>query len=71
MEKLLNRAEKYNVDLHTPSGSDLNGEADEGAVGQALLAVIAWTHANRIDAEAALRKEAMKVSQQISTIEAR
>jgi XTP/dITP diphosphohydrolase len=46
-------------------------DADEGAVGQALLAVIAWAHANGIDAEAALRKEAMKVSQQISAIEAR
>ena len=71
IEKLLYRAEKYNVDLHMPSSADLNGEADEGAVGQALLAVIAWAHANGIDAEAALRKEAMKVSQQISAIEAR
>ena len=71
IEKLLYRAEKYNVDLHTPSSADIEGDADEGAVGQALLAVIAWAHANGIDAEAALRKEALKLSQQISAIEAR
>ena len=71
IEKLLYRAEKYNVDLHTPSTADIEGDADEGAVGQALLAVIAWAHANGIDAEAALRKEALKLSQQISAIEAR
>jgi XTP/dITP diphosphohydrolase len=39
--------------------------ADESAVGQALVAVIAWANANGIDAEAALRKEAMRISQEI------
>ena len=71
IEKLLYRAEKYNVDLHTPEIVAVEGEADEGAVGQALLAVIAWAHSNGIDAEAALRKEAMKLSEQVSAIEAR
>lgn len=71
IEKLLYRAEKYNVELHTPSRADLNGDADESAVGQALLAVIAWAHANGIDAEAALRKEALKLIEQVSVIEAR
>ena len=71
IEKLLYRAEKYNVDLHTPKAVEIAGEADEGAVGQALLAVIAWAHANGIDAEAALRKEAMKLANQVSAIEAR
>ena len=71
IEKLLYRAEKYNVDLQTPDAVNIEGAADEGAVGQALLAVIAWAHANGIDAEAALRKEAHKLSQQVSTIEAR
>jgi hypothetical protein len=42
-----------------------DGPADESAVGQALVAVIAWAHANGIDAEAALRKEAMRISQEI------
>lgn len=71
IEKLLYRAEKYNVDLHTPDTVEIQGDADEDAVGQALLAVIAWAHANGIDAEAALRKEAMKLSEQVSAIEAR
>jgi XTP/dITP diphosphohydrolase len=71
IEKLLYRAEKYGVELTTPKAVDIHGQAQEGAVGEALLAVIAWAHTNGIDAEAALRKEAMKLSQQITTIETR
>ena len=71
IEKLLYRAEKYNVDVLTPKVVDLDIEANESAVGQALLAVIAWAHSNGIDAESALRKEASRLSQQISAIEAR
>lgn len=67
VEKILYRAEKYNVEVVTPDELSIDGPADEGAVGQALLAVIAWAHANGIDAEAALRKEAMRLSQQIAT----
>ncbi len=66
IEKLLYRAEKYNVEVKTPDSVSINGAADEGAVGQALVAVIAWAHANGIDAEAAQRKEAMRISQEIS-----
>ncbi len=65
IEKLLYRAEKYNVEVKTPDSVSIDGEADEGAVGQALVAVIAWAHANGIDAEAALRKEAMRISREI------
>ncbi len=65
LEKLLYRAEKYNVEVTTPNTVSIDGVADEGAVGQALLAVIAWAHTNGIDAEAALRKEAMRIVQQI------
>ena len=65
IEKLLYRAEKYNVSVSTPEGISIDGTADEGSVGQALLAVIAWAHSNGIDAEAALRKEAMRIAQQI------
>ena len=65
VEKLLYRAEKYNVEVATPDTVSLDGVADEGAVGQALLAVIAWANSNGIDAEAALRKEAMRIAQQI------
>jgi XTP/dITP diphosphohydrolase len=71
IEKLLYRAEKYNVELELPSTVDIAVDADEGAVGHALLAVIAWAHANGIDAEAALRKEALKLSEQVRSIEAR
>ena len=66
VEKLLYRAEKYNVEVSTPQTVSLDSVADDGAVGQALLAVIAWAHANGIDAEAALRKEAMRIVDQIS-----
>jgi XTP/dITP diphosphohydrolase len=65
VEKLLYRAEKYNVQVETPDSVSIEGTADEGAVGQALLAVIAWANSNGIDAEAALRKEAMRIAQQI------
>ena len=65
IEKLLYRAEKYNVEVTTPATVSIDGPADENAVGQALVAVIAWAHANGIDAEAALRKEAMRISREI------
>jgi XTP/dITP diphosphohydrolase len=65
VEKLLYRAEKYNVAVSTPNTVSIDGIADEGAVGQALLAIIAWAHANGIDAEAALRKQALGIAQQI------
>lgn len=65
VEKLLYRAEKYKVEVVTPQQVSIDGVADEGAVGEALLAVIAWAHANGIDAEAALRKEAMRIVDQI------
>lgn len=65
VEKLLYRAEKYNVELTSPDSVSLDGVADEAAVGQALLAVIAWAHSSGVDAEAALRKQAMSIVQQI------
>ena len=65
LEKLLYRAEKFNVHMDTPQANALEARADESAVGQALHAVIAWAHSNGIDAEAALRKEAIRVSNQI------
>ncbi|CAB4652044.1 unannotated protein [freshwater metagenome] len=71
IEKLLYRASKFDVDVVVPEVIDLEKPADESAVGQALLTVIAWAHANGVDAESALRKEAMRLSQQIAAIEAR
>ncbi len=71
IEKLLYRAEKYNVDVLTPKVVDLDIEANESAVGQALLAVIAWAHSNGIDAESALRRQASQLIEQISAMQAR
>jgi XTP/dITP diphosphohydrolase len=71
IEKLLYRASKFDVDVVVPEVVDLEKPADESAVGQALLTVIAWAHANGVDAESALRKEGMRLSQQIAAIEAR
>ena len=65
VEKLLYRAEKYGVELPVPDLATISGTADEELVGQALLAVIAWAHANGIDAEAALRKEARRIVEKI------
>jgi len=71
IEKLLYRASKYGVDVETPTEIDTGGLASESAVGKALLTVIAWANANGVDAESALRKEAMALSQQIAATEAR
>ena len=71
IEKLLYRAAKYGIDVVFPEVVDLDGAGDESAVGQALLTVIAWAHANGIDAESALRKEAMRLGQQIVATESR
>jgi len=71
IEKLLYRASKYGVDVVTPDAIDIGGTASESEVGQALLTVIAWANANGVDAESALRKEALALSQQIAATEAR
>ena len=71
IEKLLYRASQYGVDVETPDAIDFGGSASESTVGQALLTVIAWANANGVDAESALRKEALALSQQIAAIEAR
>ena len=71
IEKLLYRASKYGVDVETPAAIDFSASASESTVGQALLTVIAWATANGVDAESALRKEALALSQQIADTEAR
>lgn len=71
IEKLLYRASKYGVDVVTPDAIVIGAAASESAVGQALLTVIAWANANGVDAESALRKEALALSQQIAATEAR
>jgi XTP/dITP diphosphohydrolase len=69
IEKLLYRAKTHDVSVEIPQ--TIEGPADESAVGQALLSVIAWAHSNGIDAEAALRKQAAEVSAQIAASESR
>ncbi|MSO63763.1 MAG: MazG family protein [Candidatus Planktophila sp.] len=71
IQKLLYRASQYGVDVELPIAADLDSKADESAVGQGLLAIITWAHANGIDAESALRKQALLLSQQISASESR
>ena len=71
IEKLLYRASKFGVDVVVPQVVDIEKPADESAAGQEMLTIIAWAHANGVDAESALRKEAMHLSQQIAAIEAR
>lgn len=71
IEKLLYRASKYGVDVVVPDAIDVEGSANESTVGQALLTIIAWANANGVDAESALRKEAIALSQQIAATEAR
>jgi XTP/dITP diphosphohydrolase len=68
--KILYRAEKYKVDLKVEPFATREKATDD-SVGEALASVIAWAHANGIDAEAALRSEAMKLSQQITSVESR
>ena len=71
IQKLLYRASQYGVDVELPIAADLNSKADESAVGQGLLAIITWANANGIDAESALRKQALLLGQQISATESR
>lgn len=71
IEKLLYRAATYSLDVVIPDVINFDCEADESSVGQALMTVIAWANANGVDAEAALRRQATHLSQQISAIEAR
>lgn len=70
IEKLLYRASKHGVKVVVPESIHMDGEVDESAVGQAFLTLIAWAHVNGIDAESALRKEAIRLSQQIAATEA-
>lgn len=71
IQKLLYRASQYGVVVEVPIAADLDSKADESAVGQSLFAIISWAHANGIDAESALRKQALLLSQKIAATESR
>ncbi len=67
--KLLYRAEKNRLKLDLPERIAEPTEATEAAVGELLLATIAWASANGIDPEGALRQVARGLIAQIADLE--
>jgi XTP/dITP diphosphohydrolase len=70
INKLLYRAEKYGVDINTPS-HHTDEAATQESVGSALLAVIAWAHKNGIDPVDALRMQSKQIMREIAQQESR
>ncbi|MDP1712402.1 MAG: MazG family protein [Candidatus Nanopelagicaceae bacterium] len=69
VSKLLYRAEKNRLTLDLPSVIAQPSEATEAAVGDVLLATIAWASANNVDPEGALRLAARRLIAQIEELE--
>lgn len=69
VSKLLYRAEKNRLALNLPSTIAQPAEATEAAVGDVLLATIAWASANNVDPEGALRQAARRLIAQIAELE--
>lgn len=69
VSKLLYRAEKNRLVLDLPSTIAQPAEATEVAVGDVLLATIAWASANNVDPEGALRLAARRLIAQIEELE--
>ena len=69
VSKLLYRAEKNRLVLDLPSVIAQPSEATEAAVGDVLLATIAWASANGVDPEGALRLAARRLIAQIEELE--
>ena len=67
--KLLYRAEKNKISLTLPRDISTPKVATEQAVGEVLLATIAWAMANGVDPEGALRASARALIAEISEIE--
>ena len=67
--KLLYRAEKNKITLNLPKDISTPKVASEQAVGEVLLATIAWAMANGVDPEGALRASARALIAEISEIE--
>lgn len=66
--KLLSRASRAQVAVPVPAASP-NPVADESALGQALLAVVADAVAAGLDAEGALRQAALRYADQVRNLE--
>lgn len=69
VSKLLYRAEKNRLVLDLPSVIAQPAEATEAAVGDVLLATVAWASANNVDPEGALRLAARRLIAQIEQLE--
>lgn len=69
VSKLLYRADKNRLVLDLPLVIAQPSEATEAAVGDVLLATIAWASANNVDPEGALRHAARRLIAQIEEIE--
>jgi len=67
--KLLYRAEKNRLALDLPQKISIPTAATEEALGEVLLATIAWASANGIDPEGALRGVSRTLMTQIAAIE--
>ena len=67
--KLLYRAEKNKLNLTLPDQIHIPKEASEAAVGEVLLATIAWATAHGVDPEGALRSSARSLIAEIVEIE--
>ncbi len=67
--KLLYRAEKNRLKLELPSKIHEPEEATQEAVGEVLLATIAWASGHGVDPEGALRLVARNLAAQIAEIE--
>jgi XTP/dITP diphosphohydrolase len=69
VSKLLYRAEKNRLKLELPTQISEPTEATAEAVGEVLLATIAWASAHDVDPEGALRLVARKLAAQIAEVE--
>lgn len=67
--KLLYRAEKNKLSLTLPQRIDIPTRATEEAVGEVLLATIAWAMEHGVDPEGALRRSARGLMAEIAKLE--
>lgn len=67
--KILSRAERAGLDVPPPVSPAGVGTEDAGALGEALLAVVAAARAAGVDAEAALRRAALAYAERVRAAE--
>lgn len=67
--KLLYRAEKNRIHLALPQRIEIPRQATEEAVGEVLLATIAWAMGHGVDPESALRRSARGIMAEMAQLE--